>query len=178
MIAWATIEDAIRTWTLKSSPLTADRVFFADQDLPIAEVSPRLVIRLGDLIPIGQDSVDHTFDAGRPAGEEIEIEAKGMRTLAVDLQAFAPETVGAGITARSILATAQAVLSLPSVRTALNDAGLGLIAQGTIQRIPQPRQATQEDRATFSVIFAVSQSVAERLGYIATVEDYDVQVVP
>lgn len=178
MIAWATIEDAIRTWTLKSSPLTADRVFFADQDLPIAEISPRLVIRLGELQHVGQDSVDHTFDALRPAGEEVEIAAKGMRLLTVDLQAFAPDTVGAGVTARSILAIAQAVLSLPSVRTALNDAGLGLLQQGTIQRIPQPRQAAQEDRATLSVQFCVAQSVAERLGYIATVEDYDVLVVP
>lgn len=177
MIAWQAVEDALRTWTLKNSALPADRVFFADQDLPIAELSPRLVIRLGELEHVGQDTVDHTYDALRPAGEEIEITAKGMRILTVELQAFAPETVGSGLTARAILATAQAVLSLPSVRTALNDAGLGLLQQGVIQRIPMPRQATQEDRAIFTARFAVAQSVAERLTYIEKVEDYVVSVV-
>lgn len=169
MIAWATLEDAVRAWVVAATGLAADRVYFADQDLPISEVAPRVSIRLGDLVPVGQDSVDHDYDPSRPAGEEIEITAKGMRTLAVDLQAFAPTTVGPGTTARSLLAAAQAHLSLPSVRTTLNSAGLGLLQQGTVQRVPQPRQAMQEDRSTLSVLFAVSQSVSERLGYIETV---------
>lgn len=169
MIAWETLEDAVRTWVVAATGLAADRVYFADQDLPVSEVAPRVSIRLGDLIPVGQDGFDHDYDPSRPAGEEIEIKAKGMRTLAVDLQAFAPTTVGPGTTARSVLAAAQAHLSLPSVRTTLNSAGLGLLQQGTVQRVPQPRQAMQEDRATLSVLFAVSQSVTERLGYIETV---------
>jgi hypothetical protein len=169
MIAWEALEDAVRAWVVAATGLAADRVYFADQDLPVSEIAPRVSIRIGDLVQVGQDSWDHDYDPGRGAGQEVEIRAKGMRTLAVDLQAFAPTTVGAGVTARSLLATAQAMLSLPSVRTALNDAGLGLLEQGTVQRIPQPRQAMQEDRATLSVRFCVSQSVSERLGYIETV---------
>ena len=135
----------------------------------MTEASPRVSIRLGDLVHIGQDAVDHNFDPSRPAGEEIEVVAKGMRTLAVDLQSFAPTTVGAGTTARSVLAAAQAALSLPSVRNALNAAGLGLLEQGTVQRIPSNALSQVEDRATLPVRFAVSQSVSERTGYIETV---------
>ena len=169
MITWETLEDAVRTWVLAATGLATDRVYFADQDLPTSEAVPRVSIRLGDLVQIGQDSFDHDYDPGRPAGQEIEIKAKGMRTLAVDLQAFAPTTVGAGTTARSVLAAAQAALSLPSVRTTLNAAGLGLLEQGTVQRIPSNALSQVEDRATLSVRFCVAQSVTERLGYIETV---------
>lgn len=169
MIAWATLEDAVRTWVVAATGLAANRVYFADQDLPTSEAFPRVSIRLGDLVQIGQDSFDHDYDPGRPAGQEIEIKAKGMRTLAVDLQAFAPTTIGPGTTARSVLAEAQAALSLPSVRTTLNAAGLGLLEQGTVQRIPSNALAQVEDRATLSVRFAVAQSVTERTGYIETV---------
>jgi len=169
MIAWETLEDAVRTWVVNATGLAANRVYFADQDLPTSEAVPRISIRLGDLVQVGQDSVDHDYDPSRPAGQEIEIRAKGMRTLAVDLQSFAPTTVGSGTTARSVLAAAQAALSLPSVRTTLNSAGLGLLQQGTVQRIPSNALAQVEDRATLSVLFAVAQSVSERLGYIQTV---------
>lgn len=169
MIAWETLEDAVRTWVVAATGLAANRVYFADQDLPTSEAVPRVSIRLGDLVNLGQDSVDHNFDPSRPAGQEIEIVAKGMRTLAVDLQSFAPTTVGSGTTARSVLAAAQAALSLPSVRTTLNAAGLGLLEQGTVQRIPSNALAQVEDRATLAVRFCVSQSVSERLGYIETV---------
>lgn len=169
MISWATLEDAVRTWVVAATGLAADRVYFSSQDLPISELAPRVSILLGDLVNIGQDSRDHDYDPSRPAGQEIEITAKGMRELVVDLQAFAPLTVGGGTTARSLLSTAQAVLSLPSIRDALNAAGLGVLEQGNVQRIPQPKNATTEDRATLSVRFAVSQSVSERTGYIETV---------
>ena len=169
MITWETLEDAVRTWVVAATGLAADRVYFADQDLPTSEASPRVSIRLGDLVQIGQDSFDHDYDPGRPAGQEIEIKAKGMRTLAVDLQSFAPTTVGAGTTARSVLAAAQAALSLPSVRTTLNAAGLGLLEQGTVQRIPSNALSQVEDRATLSVRFCVAQSITERTGYIETV---------
>lgn len=168
MIAWATLEDAVRTWVVNATALGADRVYFSEQDLPVSEIAPRISIRLGDLVQIGQDGFHTSYDPLQPAGQEIEVKAAGMRELVVDLQAFAPTTVGAGVTARSLLALAQAALSLPSVRTLLNDAGLGLLEQGTVQRVPQPRQAMWEDRATLSVRFCVAQSVSERIGYIDT----------
>lgn len=170
MIAWDAVENAVRTWVLAASGLAANRVYFADQDVPAGEAAPRVTIRIGGPVHLGLDAIEQSFDPGQPAGQEILQTARGFRTITVDLQSFAPTMVGAGDTALAVMAKIQAALSLPSVRYTLNTAGLGVLQEGNIQRIPQVRQAINEDRATLSVRFCVTQSISERLGYIDSVE--------
>lgn len=170
MIAWESVENAVRTWVLAASGLASNRVYFADQDVPAAEAAPRVTIRIGGPVHLGLDAIEQSFDPGQAAGQEILQTARGFRTITVDLQSFAPTMVGAGDTALAVMAKIQAALSLPSVRYTLNAAGLGVLQEGNIQRIPQVRQAINEDRATLSVRFCVTQSISERLGYIDSVE--------
>jgi len=170
MIAWDAVENAVRTWVLAASGLASNRVYFADQDVPAGEAAPRVTIRIGGPVHLGLDAIEQSFDPGQPAGQEILQTARGFRTITVDLQSFAPTMVGAGDTALAVMAKIQAALSLPSVRYTLNAAGLGVLQEGNIQRIPQVRQAINEDRATLSVRFCVTQSIGERLGYIDSVE--------
>lgn len=170
MIAWDAVENAVRTWVLAASGLASNRVYFADQDVPAGEAAPRVTIRIGGPVHLGLDAIEQSFDPGQPAGQEILQTARGFRTITVDLQSFAPTMVGAGDTALAVMAKIQAALSLPSVRYTLNAAGLGVLQEGNIQRIPQVRQAINEDRATLSVRFCVTQSISERLGYIDSVE--------
>lgn len=170
MIAWDAIENAVRAWVLPASGLASNRVYFADQDVPATEAAPRVTIRIGGPVHLGIDAIEQSFDPGQPAGQEILQTARGFRTITVDLQSFAPTMVGAGDTALAVMAKIQAALSLPSVRYALNAAGLGVLQEGSIQRIPQVRQTINEDRATLSVRFCVTQSISERLGYIESVE--------
>lgn len=170
MIAWDAIENAVRAWVLPASGLASNRVYFADQDVPATEAAPRVTIRIGGPVHLGIDAIEQSFDPGQPAGQEILQTARGFRTVTVDLQSFAPTMVGAGDTALAVMAKIQAALSLPSVRYALNAAGLGVLQEGSIQRIPQVRQTINEDRATLSVRFCVTQSISERLGYIESVE--------
>lgn len=169
MIAWSTLEDAVRAWALAASGLAADQVYFANQDVRRSEAAPRVIITLGDLVTIGVDSLTHDYSAARPAGQEIEYTARGPRELAVSLQAFAPLTVGSGVTARSLLDLCQAKLRLPSVRDALNAAGIGVLDPGTVRRLPQVVAGKWEDAAFLDVRCLVGQSVTERTGYIATV---------
>ena len=170
MIAWDAIEDAVRAWVVATAGIDADSIYFADQDLPFSEVAPRISIRIGDGNRVGQAALQHDFDAGRPLGEEVEFKAQQMLEVVVDLQAFAPTTTGSGMTARRFLASVLAGLALPSVRDALNAAGLGVLEEGSIQRVPQVRSAAHEDRAVASVRMLVKQEATERTGYIEEVE--------
>jgi hypothetical protein len=169
VIDWSLVEDAVRAWVLAGSGLAPDLVFFADQDLPTSEVQPRISIRIGDGNRVGQAALQHTFDAGQPLGQEIQFAAQQMLEIVVDLQAFAPRTTGTP-TARTVMASVLASLALPSVRDALNAAGLGVLEEGSVQRLPQVRSATNEDRAIASVRLLVKQEATERTGYIASVE--------
>lgn len=177
MIAWNAVEDAIRSWVVAGAAFVVSdsRIYFADQDIPAGEREPRVSIRIGDANQVGQAAQKQTYDAARPAGQEIEFASKTMLELTVDLQAFAPVTTGSGPTARSILSAVLAALALPSVRYNLNEAGLGVIAEGGVQRIPQVRGATHEDRATMSVRFLLAQQATERTTFIENVE-YSVSV--
>lgn len=170
MIDWSTIEDAVRAWVVAGSGLDEQMIFFADQDLPISELAPRVSIRVGDGARVGQSALTHEFDAGQPLGQEVMFTTKQMLEVTVDLQSFAPTTTGAGSTARSIMHAVLASLSLPSVREALNAAGLGVLEEGSVQRVPQPRSAVYEDRATAAVRLLVQQEATESIGYIADVE--------
>lgn len=170
MIAWSSIEDAVRAWVLSASGLAAEAVYFADQAVPASELGARIVVRLGDVLQVGTDALEHTYSDARPVGAEIEYTARGPRELVVSLQAFAPATVGSGTTARSLLAACQAALGLPSVRDALNLAGLGVLQEGAIQRIPGTSSNAPEDRAVLDTRFCLGQTTTERTGYIATVE--------
>lgn len=170
MIAWEAIEDAVRAWVLAGSGLAGDYVYFADQDLPTSELAPRVSIRIGDGNRVGQAALQHDYDVGRPLGQELEFKAQQMLEVVVDLQAFAPTTTGAGTTARSLMHAVLAALALPSVREALNAAGLGVLEEGSVQRVPQVRSAENEDRAVASVRLLVKQQATERIGYIETVE--------
>ena len=166
---WSLIEDAIRAWVIAGTGLPQGQVWFADQDIPASEQQARVTIRIGGTVQRGIDETRHDYDAGRPVGQEIEFSARGMRELTVDLQAFAPTLVGPGATARSLLEKAQVAISLPTIRDALNAAGLGVLQEGNVQRIPLARGGMQEDRATLAVLFAVQMQATERTTFIETV---------
>lgn len=170
MIAWDAVENAVRAWVLAATGLGESAVYFADQSVPASELAPRIVVRVGDVLQVGTDALSHDYSAARPAGAEIEYTARGPRELVVSLQAFAPTTTGSGNTARSLLAACQAALGLPSVRDTLNAAGLGVLQEGNVQRIPGTSSNAPEDRAVLDTRFCLGQTTTERTGYIATVE--------
>lgn len=170
MIDWTVIENAVRAWVLAGSGLSADRVYFADQDLPVTEVAPRVSIRLGPTQQVGQQVLSHDYSASRPAGQELEFTSSTHHELTVDVQTFALSTVGAGPTARTLASSIQAAIGLPSIREALIAAGIGVLDEGQVQRIPQVLDAETEDRATLSVRLLVTQGISERTTFIETVE--------
>lgn len=163
-------EDAVRAAVLKASQLQPERVYFADQGVPVPEVDTRIAIRIGGGVPMGVDALDHDYSASRPAGQEIEYRARGQREVTVSLQAFGPVTELELMPAKNVLERVLAALVLPSIRDELNAAGVGIMREGAVQRIPGVRGGTYEDRAILELVVLVSSSAKERTGYIATVE--------
>jgi len=174
VIAWGAVEQAVRAWVLAAvtpAPLSlpAASVYFADQAVPVDQNAARVVISVDGPFMVGVDGNTWNYNAARPAGQEIELTTRGNRELVVKLQAFAPVTVGTGVTARALLAAAQAYLSVDSVRYALNQAGLGVLIPGDVLRLPRVVSGTHEDRAALDSRFSVRQEVTERTGYFDTV---------
>jgi len=169
-VTYLDIENAVRAWVLDSSELDPACVYFADQPYPVSEVRPRIAIRLGALVPIGHDWLGQTYDPTRPAGQEIEYSSKGARELSISLQAFAPTTVGGGDTARELLERVFGRLVLPSIRDALNAAGIGILRTGAVQRTPTLVGTLNEDRSVGELVALVSSSYSERVGYIERAE--------
>jgi hypothetical protein len=169
----ASLEDAIRVWLTTGSGLAAGQVYLLDQDLRRTETTARIGFRLGDGRALeGTPELQTDYNAGRPAGQEVQYTAHTPRELVVSVQAFAPVPADGASSispARNLLEDCRAALGLPSVRDALNAAGLGVMDAGNVQRIPKVTGATFEDRAVLDVRFNLTVTATEKTGYIASV---------
>jgi hypothetical protein len=173
VISLANVENAVRAWVLSSigSSIPAANVWFADQPVSTPESAARIVIRIGQLSHVGGPDGTHVaYDSAAASGQEITLTAYGPRELMVSLQAFSPKMVGDDVTAWSLLVACEAGLGLSSIRAALNAAGLGVLREGSVSRIPGIRGSLYEDRTLLEVAFCVGQSMSVKTGYIAEVE--------
>ncbi len=162
------LEQAVRAWVAASVTAMggdANNVYFADQGFPDNPDVPRVTISIDGPYNVGVDGQTHKYDGAAAAGEEVILKASGNRELVVKLQAFAPVTVGSNITARSLLLACQQGLEVPSLRYALNQAGLGVLVPGDVIRLPKVISGRHEDRAALDSRFSVRQEVTERTGY-------------
>lgn len=166
---WSDLEDAVRAFVLEATGLPDDRVYFAHQSVRISEQVARVTIDIDGPFQVGQDGNTHNFDEDREPGEEIEIVTHGNREIVIKLQAFAPLTVGAGVTARSLLDLCQIGYAQSSKRYALNQAGVGILKVGDVVRLPVVRGGENEDRAVLDTRGSITRQVAERTGYWDTV---------
>jgi hypothetical protein len=171
---WVAIEDAIRAAVLTSTGLAAGKVLWGDQD-DNPPTKPFVKIRLGDLNPVGLPSLNWDFTGSStstptgPAtpGEEIAFRSESQNELPVEIQVFTEATVG-GTTARTIAAKLKGDLGLPTIRNALNAAGLGVLNVGSVRWVPAVRNANFEGRAVLDVLFSLCATASEKTGYIAT----------
>lgn len=161
------IEDAIRGWVLQASALPAGAVIFAHQGGVSPVPGPAATISIGDMLSVGTDELTSTFDDAAANGQEVVFEARGPRVFTCEVTFFSPDVTGdAG--ARAAAAATQAALRLPTVRYALNQAGLGVLREGPVRWVPR-LDGSWLGQAMLEVQFAVMQSATERTGYIETV---------
>lgn len=162
------IEDALRAWVVQASGLPDSAVIFEHQDGVSKVPGPSATLSMGDLLQVGLDALDTEFDESAANGQEIIFTVNGPRTFTCNVTFFAPDTTGdAG--ARAAAARCQAGLRLPSVRYALNQAGLGVLKEGPVRWVPRIEGTGWLGQAVLEVEFNVNQSATERTGYIETV---------
>lgn len=163
------LEDALRAWVVNATGLGAGAVVFGHQPFLSPAPGPMIAIIVDPPQHVGgPDAEDHDFDAARPLGQEIHQATQGVRRLPVELQAVAPPVTGSP-TARDLVQRCQASLGLTEVRQTLNDAGLGVISEGSPRWIPTLSAGGFEGRAVLESVFTVRETATTRLGYIATV---------
>lgn len=166
---WATIEDALRGWVKTATAYPDARVIWAEQTgaRPVGSI---ITLRLSDVGMVGLiDELVTETDLTRAAGEEIELRAEGIREFGVTLQAYGDPVTGLS-TARAALAKCQTALMLPSVRDALETAGMTPFSVGPVQNVTALNHTLFEGRAVQETRFYTRASLSEYTGYIASVE--------
>lgn len=167
-IAWANVEDALRSWVMATSGLGAGQVIFHSQKGPRPS-GQFIAIELGDLVPVGRDAITRDYDAGRDPGEEIANRATGLRELGVTIHAIGGGTVGDG-TVRQLTSQVVTGVRAPTSRDALRAVGLAPYHQGAVRWVPAVLDTVFEGRAVAEVRFYTSEEYVEYGTYIETVE--------
>lgn len=166
-MSFSALEAALKAWVVSATGLTSDRVIQANDRVP-AKAMPYATI----LLPMPQrvggafDEVRHSYDGAAAAGQEIVFTVVGQRESVARLQFFAQATAGDG-TARDHAMAAVLGLHLPSIRDALDAAGLVYVSvEGTFDFSERAGPAGQS-RAALDVRFRWVETRVERTGYIA-----------
>jgi hypothetical protein len=168
-MSWPDVLDGLRVWVRSATGLGDGNVIWADQNGP-RPTSSFASLRIGPLVSIGPvDEVVDLYDAGRDAGQEIELRVQGVRRFTVSVQVFTPGTLDA-TSAHALLTRAQLALALPSIRDALADAGVTVFSLGTVQNLSALKDVKFEGRALLEIGCYTLLSVSEFTTYIETVE--------
>lgn len=173
-------ENAIHAWVVAASQLAAERIIWSEQAGP-RPAGPHVSLQVMDVRQRGQAAVT-VRDAPSPTpGAEIEhaVGLVGRATLSV--QVFAGVSGGAPTApdgARSIADRLRTRSWLPSIRTALNEAGVGILSFGSVTSLPGMAGGLFEARATLTVELALTAQASETGTIIETVELTREQPVP
>lgn len=122
MIDWSTVEAAIQNWIETGSGLPDTSVIWEQQAGPRPD-TPYISILIDRVQRIGQDWVDTEDNPTPSPGQEILLQARGVREIGLQITAFGGSAVG-GTSPRALLDGVQS--RLPHERANLNAAGLGI----------------------------------------------------
>jgi hypothetical protein len=170
---WSAIENALFAWVQTASGLASSGILWAEQSTDVNRPTGQHVsIKIGTDTPLGSaPEKRHTF-VGSPVEQEVEIQVIEFRELIVSIQAFGGLTT-TGTSARALAAKIQTSLGLPSVRAALDVAGLSCFDRGKIEHVSEVLDADYEARALFDARFYLADDVTERVTYVQHVEVED-----
>ena len=171
MADWVAIENAISAWVRAASGYAAGQVIWAEQSPTGTRPTGSIItMRLGDIAEVtGLDELQENTNLSRPAGQEVELRAKGFKKFTIGLQAYGTSTTG-NATGRSVLSACQTSLSLPSIRDALGAVNIAPMDYGTVQNVTAINHTLFESRAVCDFQFYVLDEYTELTGYIATVQ--------
>lgn len=166
--AWEDIENAIQRAVAQATGLASDSVIWKYQNFNQPDFD-YATVDLGDLITIGQDFVKYSTDLTRPNGQEIKQRVVGLREVSLEIEVFTADRLG-NESAKPILERARTALRLPSIKHALNVAGLSPFDLGAVHSLPYIPSVNFRGRAVCSIrCNVITPEVVEYCGYISRV---------
>lgn len=161
-----TIEDALFSWFAAGTALGVDRVWWADQGVP-KTTFPFGVMSWNTTIPLGVDSIgvetiieDVDFN---PGDLDLNVIVGGWREVTISVQVFGDPKAPPESSASMRLEVALSRLRLPSVRTPLNDAGIGVLRVGGVRNVA-------DGQAQADIVVLIAQNLIEPVVSIAGVK--------
>lgn len=169
MATWAQTADAVQAAIVAASGLTAAAVRWRYQDAPQPALSC-IDLSLGPSVEVGQPYVIDDYDATRAAGAEIRIQVKGLREIALELEAFTSTTTPDEGSAIALCEQAKSSLWLPTIRDALGALGFVPFDAGPVQFVPAIVAVGFRGRATCTIRCTMpAPIVAEYTTWIETI---------
>lgn len=166
-----TFENALTTWFRGQTGL--QNVVWADQDHPQFDYPFGLITPLTGMGRVANafDFIEEITDLGQ-VGQEVELNHAGWREMTVSFQAFVgpPDNNNPSTNARDFLSRAQGSLNLTSVRDTFNSSDIAVIEDLGITKLDAVIEDTFISIANMDIRFMTTSNVAERFGYIKTVE--------
>ena len=169
-INWTEIEDAIHASFVSATGMTATKVLWGEQANP-QPVRPFATLKImsGPVRLGGVDEVRKSYNPAAPLQQEITHEVSGQREITVECQVFSDNVHGANA-ARAILSKLQTGLFLPTIRYALNTAGLSLMASDSIVDLTAIVATKFQSRANLDLRFNLVDTASQLHGYIETAQ--------
>lgn len=125
-----TIENAIHAWAVAATGLATGKVIWRNQNGPRPQ-RPFVVLSLGGVTEVATPWTRNVETVDPDPGQEITYTVRGVERLRVTFEAFTDATTGAS-TAVDYLRLIRGKLGLPSVRTALWAAQIGVASFGDV----------------------------------------------
>lgn len=166
---WGAVEQTLRGWIKSATGLDDEHVLRYGQDMSGVTL-PFCDVRITFIQPVGAaDAVDHDYNSGAPAGEEITYTARGIREFGVRVRAFSTLAVGTN-SAQALLSKVQTFMALPGGRAAFQAGGFTAFDQGRILSVPAILDANWEGQAFLETRFYAEETATEKTTYIQTAE--------
>lgn len=169
-MSWEETEDALQEAIARASGYSSDRVIWKHQNKGAPPLD-YIALSLGGALQVGQDYIKETQDLTKPNGQEIKLEVKGLRELALEIEVFT-SSVTKEASARAIAERTRSALLLPTIEWILDDVGVSAFdTTGLVNWIPDLPAAKFRGRAHVTIrLYMPLQDIVEYCGYIASVQ--------
>jgi hypothetical protein len=151
------IRSALRAWVLQVTALSDGKVIWARQNAP--RPKPPYVL-LNDRVALARVGLGDEERLTNTPGEILHV---GQRRMTLSVNVY-------GLDAHSLAEQIQEGLELYSVRELLTDAGLAVIDRGQVLDLSGLLEANFEERSQLDVIFGLTSTQSENVGWIESVE--------
>ncbi len=168
-MSWSGIQAALHAWVVAATGISAERVYFANQNNPRPVGGAFATIALEDIDTVGRDRSLEDYDVTRDTGLEVRLRTSGLREFGVEVQVFTAIDHGDS-TARAFAGRCQVAANAQGRRDAFKAAGFSMFDVGQVRSVPKVYETDTEGRAQLVCRCYTQVEFDEFVGWIESVE--------